>query len=397
MHGVPRRLAALAGLIALPLGVVLVVKPALAREDAPPAAAVRLSGPLPAWRAPGGRLVLRGRAAPHGRVVVRVGRRVVAHATAGPRSRFRVTLRAPARPGSYRVALNGSAVGTLRVRPLVLAAVGDVNLGDRTADTIAAYGADYPWTSVAPILRRADIAVANLECAVSTRGLAVAKEYTFRGTPAALRALPRAGLDAITVANNHSLDFGRDAFLDTLRTAREAGLAVVGGGLDLPSARRPALFATGGLRIALLGYSDVRPLGFDAGPSLAGAAPAFPELIDADVRGARRRADLVVVYFHWGAELATTPDSRQRSLAETALAAGAMVVLGSHPHVLQPVERSPRRLVAWSLGNFVFPAASAGTTVTGILQIRLARDGVRGARLVPARIEGVRPRMALLR
>ena len=392
MHRISRPLAALAGgLIALPLGVVFVVQPALAREEAP--SALRLSEPLPAWRAPGGRHVLRGRAAPHPRVVVRVGGSVAARARTGPKGRFRLTLRAPGRPGSYGVAVNGSGVGTLRVRPLVLAAVGDVNLGDRTADAIAAHGADHPWAEVAPILRRADVAVANLECAVSTRGLAIAgKEYTFRGAPAALRALPRAGLDAITVANNHSLDFGRQAFLDTLRTARRAGLAVAGGGPDLRAARRPARFAAGGLRIALLGYSDVRPLGFDAGPGLAGTTPAFPELIDAGVRAARTRADLVVVYFHWGLELAAEPNARQRHLADVAVAAGAMVVLGAHPHVLQPVDRSdPRRLVAWSLGNFVFPAGSPGTTSTGILQIRLALDGVRGARLVPARIEGVRP------
>jgi hypothetical protein len=386
-----RPLSALAGLIALPLGVAFVVKPALAREEAAPA--LRLSAPLPAWRAPGGRVLLRGRTEPHKPIAVRAGGDVLAHARAGPKGRFRLVLRAPGRAGAYRLTVNRTAVGTLRVRPLVLAAVGDVNLGDRTATAIAEHGADHPWKQVAPLLRRADLAMANLECAVSTHGLAVAeKEYTFRGTPAALRALPRAGLDAVTVANNHSLDFGREAFRDTLRTARAAGLAVVGGGPDLDAARRPALFAAGGLRIALLGYSDVRPLGFDAGPGFAGTAPAFPELVDADVRAARKRADLVVVYFHWGLELSTKPNSRQRHLAEVAVAAGAMVVLGAHPHVLQPVDRSdPRRLVAWSLGNFVFPAGSPGTTSTGILLVGLALDGVRGARLVPARIEGLRP------
>lgn len=391
MLRVSRPLAALAGLIALFLAVVFVVKPALAREEAP--APLSLSAPLPAWRAPGGRLLLRGRAEPHQRVTVRARGHVIGRGKTGPKGRFRVVARAPSWAGAYRVTVNGAAMGTLRVRPLELAAVGDVNLGDRTAAAIAAHGADHPWAKVAPLLRRADLAVANLECAVSTRGLAVAgKEYTFRGTPAALRALPRAGLDAVTVANNHSLDFGRDAFLDTLATARAAGLAVAGGGRDLDGARRPAILAAGGLRIALLGYSDVRPLGFDAGVGVAGTAPAFPELVDADVRAARRRADLVVVYFHWGVELATAPDGRQRHLAEVALAAGAAVVLGAHPHVLQPLERpGPRRLVAWSLGNFVFPAGSPGTTSTGILLVHLGRDGVRGRRLVPARIEGVRP------
>jgi poly-gamma-glutamate capsule biosynthesis protein CapA/YwtB (metallophosphatase superfamily) len=379
-----RRLGALAVLVALPIGVAFVARPALARKETPPPA-LALTAPLPEWRAPGGRVVLRGRGAPGQRVTVRAGRHLLARTKAGPKGRFRVTARAPGRAGAYRLTLNGNDAGKLRVRPLELAAVGDVNLAVR--------GAVDAWRDVAPVLRRADFAVANLECAVSTRGLAVAgKQYTFRGTPAALRALPRAGLDAISVANNHSLDFGREAFLDTLGNARASGLAVVGGGRDLTEARRSALFSAGGLRIALLGYSDVRPLGFDASHGLAGTAPAFPELIDADVRAARGRADLVVVYFHWGVELATTQNARQRQLADVALAAGAAVVLGAHPHVLQPVERPDRfRLVAWSLGNFIFAANSPGTTSTGILLVHLALDGVRGARLVRARIEGARP------
>jgi poly-gamma-glutamate capsule biosynthesis protein CapA/YwtB (metallophosphatase superfamily) len=395
-NGIPR-LAALAGLIALLLGGALVARPALGGKGDETAPALALAAPLPSWRAPGGRLLVRGRAAPLESVTLRAGRRVLGRATAGPRGRFRLDVRAPSRPGRYRLVLHGrerqTFAGTLRVRPLVLAAVGDVNLGDRTAVAIAGHGADYPWTAVAPVLRGADLAVANLECAVSGRGApAAGKEYTFRGPPAALRALARAGLDAVTVANNHSLDFGRDAFLDTLRLARAARLGVAGGGADLTAARRPVLLAAGGLTIALLGYSDVRPLGFDAGTGLPGAAPAFPELIDPDVRAARRRADLVVVYFHWGDELATAPSARQSQLAGTAFAAGATAVLGAHPHVLQPVERvGARRLAAWSLGNFVFAAASPGTSRTGILLVRLGRDGVRGARLVPARIEGVRP------
>jgi poly-gamma-glutamate capsule biosynthesis protein CapA/YwtB (metallophosphatase superfamily) len=383
-----RRLLALAGLLALSLFAALVAAPALARKEEAPASALSLAEALPDWRAPGGRLHLRGRAEPHERITVRAGRHVLGRTKAGLRGRFRVTLRSPGRSGLHRIRLNATDVGTLRVRPVELAAVGDVNLD--------VPGARDVWRDVAPALRRADLAVANLECAVSTRGLAVAKEYTFRGAPAALRALPRAGLDAISVANNHSLDFGREAFLDTVRTARAAGLAVVGGGADLAAARRPAFFSAGGVRIALLAYSDVRPLGFDAGPTHAGAAPAFPELVEPDVRAARARADLVVVYFHWGVELARAPTGRQRHLAEVALRAGATVVLGAHPHVLQPVERpDPRRLVAWSLGNFVFAAGSPGTTETGILRVHLALDGVRGARLVPARIAGARP--ALLR
>ena len=132
---------------------------------------------------------------------------------------------------------------SLTVRPLVLAAVGDVNLGDRTALAISAHGAAYPWTGMAPLLRTADLAVANLECAVSVRGIpAGGKEYTFRAHPGALAAVGRAGIDVVSLANNHSVDYGGDALLDTIRHARRAGIATVGGGADLADARRPARF-----------------------------------------------------------------------------------------------------------------------------------------------------------
>ncbi|MGH3113569.1 MAG: CapA family protein, partial [Gaiellaceae bacterium] len=260
---------------------------------------------------------------------------------------------------------------------------------------IARHGPRWPWRSVAPALRAADLALANLEGAVSTRGTpAPGKLYTFRGPPSALRAAASfAGLDLVSLANNHSLDYGRTAFLDTIANARRFGLRTVGGGSSLTTARRPAIVKRGGLRVAFLGFSDVRPLGFDAGAGRPGTVPAFPEIVRADVRAATRRADVVVAYFHWGVERTTVPTWRQRDLGQTALDAGATVVLGAHPHVLQPVERRGRRLIAWSLGNFVFAAHSPNTTRTGILRIRLGARGVVGTSFRRARIAWVQPRL----
>jgi poly-gamma-glutamate capsule biosynthesis protein CapA/YwtB (metallophosphatase superfamily) len=240
-------------------------------------------------------------------------------------------------------------------------------------------------------LRAADIAIANLECAVSTRGSPLPdKLYTFRGQPAALRAAARfAGIDVVSLANNHTLDYGRTAFVDTIRHARAFGLAQVGGGTNLRAARRATIRRQGGVRIAFLGFSDVRPLGSDAGPGTSGTSPAFPSYVDESVRAARRRADVVLVYFHWGIERANRPSSRQDSLARVAFGAGAHIVVGAHPHVLQPIRRvGARRLVAWSLGNFVFAAHSPGTRNTGILRLNLGAKGVLGYGFVRARIGG---------
>ena len=401
MDGVGRRRAfAGAGFVLATAGAVAALAPALAPARAPQRASappLRLDTQLPRWLAPGARIDVAGWSPAGARVQLRARGVVLGTARAGRLGRFELHTRAPARRGRYELALSvGDRRTRLRplvVRPVVLAAGGDVNLGAGVGDAIAAGGPDVPWTTVAPVLRAADLAIVNLECAVSDRGTpAPGKQYVFRGAPQALAGMARAGIDLASVANNHSLDYGTDAFLDTLAHARRAGIRPVGGGADLARARRATIVVRGGLRIATLAYSDVRPLGFDAAEGKPGAARADTAWIAEDVTRARRRADTVVVYFHWGTELATTPDARQRSFAEAALAAGASVVLGAHPHVLQPVERRSRRLVAWSLGNFVFGALSPRTTASGILLVGLAADGVRSAELLPARIEGFRPR-----
>jgi hypothetical protein len=369
---------------------------AFAQEDPTPFA---VTSALPQWRAPGGVLVARGTAAPAETVTLFLG--TFQHvATVADDGTFRFSVRVPRVSGSYPVALEVARdpivrieLDRLRVRGVRLYAVGDVNLGDRPGTAIATYGVRYPWLSVAPVLRAADISIANLECSISTRGSPVpGKQYTFRGKPSSLRAMARyAGIDVVTLANNHTLDYGRLAFADTLSYAHEYGLKTVGGGRNLDVARRPAVFRLGGIRVALLGYSDVRPLGFDAGPTWSGTAPAFPSYISSDVRRIKNRGvDVVVVYFHWGVERTFTPNSRQRSLAAVAFDAGATVVLGAHPHVLQPIEQpGRRRLVAWSLGNFVFGANTPGTERTGILRMRLGHGGILGYGFRRARIGGV--------
>ena len=204
---------------------------------------------------------------------------------------------------------------------------------------------------------------------------------TFRGPPKALRATAKfAGVDVVSLANNHSLDYGRVAFADTLRSIRDFGLTKIGGGRNLERARQPGVLEVGGLSVAFLGFSDVRPPGFDAGPGRSGTTPAFPHLIEADVRRAARRHDLVVVYFHWGNRAGRHASTRQRWL-------GAWRSEPERTSCSARIRTSSSRgsggapaggLVAWSLGNFVFTGTSAWTRTTGILNVRLGRAGVLG-------------------
>jgi poly-gamma-glutamate synthesis protein (capsule biosynthesis protein) len=282
---------------------------------------------------------------------------------------------------------------SVRERDVVLRAVGDINLGDGVADVMAARGTLYPWGDVAPVLRSADIAFGNLECSVSTRGAPVPKEFRFRGSPAALRRVVRhTGLDVLNLANNHVGDYGTAALLDTVRAVRASGALPVGAGATLAAARRPQVVTRLGLRVAFVGFSDIGPASFFAGASSPGTSFADAGAIDAAVRAARRRADVVVATFHWGIERDTAENVRQRSFAAVALRAGAAAVIGAHPHVLQPVRRaSVTQVVAYSLGNFVWSAGSGATSATGLLRLSLSARGVEGARLRPARIVQARP------
>jgi poly-gamma-glutamate capsule biosynthesis protein CapA/YwtB (metallophosphatase superfamily) len=149
-----------------------------------------------------------------------------------------------------------------------------------------------------------------------------------------------------------------------------------------------------GLNVAFVGFSNILPGSFFAGPRRAGTQPATPDAIRTSVRLARRRADVVVGTFHWGVERAPREDARQLVFAAAALGAGATAVVGAHPHVLEPARRSGRSLVAYSLGNFVFGAASPATRHTGILRVKLSTRGVEGSRVAPAVIERTPPAAA---
>jgi poly-gamma-glutamate capsule biosynthesis protein CapA/YwtB (metallophosphatase superfamily) len=273
-----------------------------------------------------------------------------------------------------------------------LVAVGDVNLGARIGEAIARRGADYPWREVAGSLRRADLAIVNFECAASRRGTpAPEKEFTFRADPASLPAMAAAGVDVASVANNHAVDFGVEAFLDTLTHLREAGMTPVGGGTNVDEAWAPFFVERKGLRMAFIGATRVLPPNFGATASRPGVASAYEEerLLTA-VTGAKARADLVVVMLHWGIELATEPHPDQVRLAEALVDHGAGLIIGHHSHVLQPVVRHKDAVIAYSLGNFVF-TSPRGDVISTILRIGVLPGGRLVIARIPVKIIGGQP------
>jgi poly-gamma-glutamate synthesis protein (capsule biosynthesis protein) len=238
-----------------------------------------------------------------------------------------------------------------------LALAGDTMLGRLVAERLRAEGpASLFAPEVVDITREADLFVLNLECCISERGRpwpAPGKPFFFRAPPTAVETLRLLGVDCVTLANNHALDYGEEALADTLHHLGNAGIATVGAGGDVESARAHAVLECAGLRLAVLGVTD-HPADFAAGPSKPGVAFAdlwrdVPAWLTGAVEEAAREADGVIVTPHWGPNMVPAPLPHVRRAAGALRAAGASLVAGHSAHVFHGVDDH----VLYDLGDFI--------------------------------------------
>jgi poly-gamma-glutamate capsule biosynthesis protein CapA/YwtB (metallophosphatase superfamily) len=274
---------------------------------------------------------------------------------------------------------------------LTIAAIGDIMLGNRTEPFLREFGPAYPFGEVMPFLGKADVVVGNLESSISLRGKAVEnKQFTLRAGPIAAEALKQANVRVVTLANNHSMDFGPLALRDTLDVLDENGILATGAGMDLDDARAPAFLKVRGKTLAFLSYSLTFPLEFFASARRPGTAPGYKEYVKADIEKVRPLADLVIVSFHWGAELMTAAKDYQVELGRKAIDWGADLVLGHHPHILQEIEIYRGRMIAYSLGNFVFGSESNRTNSSMILLLTFRGKDLVKAEAIPLDVNNYR-------
>lgn len=285
---------------------------------------------------------------------------------------------------------------------IIVAAVGDIMLDREVRRSITTRGGGYPFEAVAPLLAGADLRIGNLELPLTDRGAPANKDYVFRAPPATADALRGAGFNVLTLANNHAMDYGKEGLLDTLDALDRAGIAHPGGGRTAAEAYAPAIVTVKGVRVALLSYvntpNDSRSgwaaESTRAGPAAPGVAWGTADAVRRDVTAARSQADLVIVAIHAGWEYTAAPNPIQRELARAAIDAGAALVLGAHPHVLQGIELYRNVPIVYSLGNFVFDLddddrrqPGLPSTLSAVLRIRMGREGVRGIEILPAVID----------
>ena len=273
-------------------------------------------------------------------------------------------------------------------RTITMAFAGDVHFEEEIEPYL-----DNP-TGLAPVaqmLSAADLAAVNLETAITTRGAPEPKKYHFRAPATALDALKHAGVDLVSMANNHAVDFGADGLADTLVAKADSQIPVIGVGRNAAEAFTPYLSTIKGKQVAVLAATQVpdwTAAAWAAGPSTPGVASARdPSRLISAVEKARDRADVVVVFLHWGTERVGCPTAEQRTLAQALARAGADIVVGAHAHVLLGAGWLGRTFVDFGLGNFMwYGTNSSREATTGVLTLSVTDRAVSEVRWAPARI-----------
>lgn len=270
-------------------------------------------------------------------------------------------------------------------REATLVFVGDIMLSRLVGQKTQASGDyRYPFFQSAGFLQAADLVFGNLENPISDKGKNMGSIYSFRADPRVIEGLTFAGFDVLSLANNHIWDWGEAALVDTVSLLEGAGIESIGAGRSYEEANAPVFLDVGGVEIAFLAYTDLLPERFEAVGEKPGLSNFDLEKTVGLIESLVREDRLIVISFHWGDEYEDMANDRQRATAKALIDAGADLVVGHHPHVVQELEAYGDGWVAYSLGNFVFDQTFSEETMAGaVLKVKLLKGAVVEAELVP--------------
>ncbi len=284
---------------------------------------------------------------------------------------------------------NSAAVAQKAAGTISVIFVGDIMVAhDEETGKLIEQGID-PFKPFAGLLKQADIAIGNLECVVAEAGEPVKKPYRYLAQPRCLPVLKR-HFTAFTVANNHSGDFGKAAFVEQCGLLEKADIPYFGGGRNKADAHKPWIVEKHGVRIAMLGYCEVYLRSFQAEDAVPGVAwSEHDDEVLADIRAARQKydAEVVIPFMHWGKE-GDPATAREKSFARTMIDAGADMIVGAHPHVTQGSEYYKNHLIVYSLGNFLFNGFKDPDNLTGwALRMTFDKNGMVAWNTVVVRLD----------
>lgn len=254
--------------------------------------------------------------------------------------------------------------------------VGDIMLSRSIGDLMERKG-DYnlPFINLAEFLRSADLTFGNLEGPISSRGVNIGSTYSFRADPRVVEGLRFSGFDVLSIANNHVWDYGRDAFTDTLMHLKDSAISYVGGGANSDETHAGIIKEINGTKIGFLAYTDLLPRNISATLTKPGVSFLELEQVKKDIVALKPRADILVVSFHWGEEYKINHNQKQEHIAKSAIDAGADLIIGHHPHVIQEVEQYKDGWIAYSLGNFIFDQNFSVDTRKGLILVANIGNG----------------------
>jgi poly-gamma-glutamate capsule biosynthesis protein CapA/YwtB (metallophosphatase superfamily) len=271
-------------------------------------------------------------------------------------------------------------------KDVTLVAVGDIMLGRYIAHVMKTRGNDFPFRGISATLRGADVVFGNLEAIISPDTVVPAypgKPYNFHATNSAAPALRRAGFSILTVANNHAMDYGPGSLMKTKEILRENGIPTFGAGRDLNEARLPAVIVVGNIRFGFLGYGIAHSRSVYAKKNRPGIAPIRLDDIRKDIVALRSKVDVLIVSLHWGTEYENKPSEQQRVAAHKIIDWGADMIIGHHPHVIQGIERYKGKIIAYSLGNFIFDQKGISTTRSFMLICKVREHALYSTEIIP--------------
>ncbi len=257
--------------------------------------------------------------------------------------------------------------------------IGDVMLDRGVEYMVEKYGQNdfnFPFLNIAEDLKKADLTIANLESQISDQGKDMGSAYSFRAPIEAMQGLLFAGIDIVSLANNHALDYGSQALRDSLNRLIDNNISPVGAGNEF-QAFSPTIKTVGNTKIAFFAYTDQLPLSTRAKNENFGIAVINQNnlsRIKQDIGLAKQLTDIVVVSLHWGVEYATEPNDSQITLAKELVGAGADLIIGHHPHVIQRYEKYQDSYIFYSLGNFIFDQGFSDETLEGIIAKVIIKD-----------------------
>lgn len=280
------------------------------------------------------------------------------------------------------------AAVTLAASPMVtIQAVGDLNLSGDAEATMREKGYGHAFDGTRALLAQGDLNIANLETPITTRGQKQEKRFTFRMRPQSAKAIAEAKILMVSQANNHAIDYGLEGLADTLKALDAAGIEHAGAGMTLADARKAAIATVNGVRVGLLSYSLTFPSRFYATAEHGGTAHGEARWIAADVKALRPKVDVLLVAFHWSAELLETPKDYQHEFGHLAIDSGADAVLGTHPHILQGIEIYKGAPILYSLGNYAFGSRSHKAADSALVRMRFEGRRLAGLTVFPLDVD----------